>query len=284
MEAGGEVLRLNDGRALGYAQYGDPSDLPVLLFQGTPTSRLPHNPFDTSVAVRLVVPERPGFGCSDFLPRRTLLDWASDVRELVDHLGIECFTVVGVSGGAPHALACGLKLSHRISRLGVVSGVGPLEASRATSGMAVQRKAGTFVARHAPFLLRPLFWAIRNPARNPERFVQRFSEGFSATDRALLQDPVIRSLRARSYAEATRHGVRGFAYEVALLTRPWGFSLSDVPCDVLLWHGEEDASTPVAMARYVEESLPRCRARYFPGEGHCVAVRHWEEIVGALTS
>ena len=276
-------MRLNDGRALGYAQYGDVSAWPVLLFQGTPTSRLPHNPLDTLAPVRLVVPERPGFGRSDFLPRRKLLDWASDVRELVDHLGIERFSVVGVSGGAPHALACGLELSQRIRHLGVVSGVGPLEASGATSGMATQRKAGAWVARHAAFLLRPLFWAIRNPARNPERFVQRFSQGFSAKDRELLDDPVIRSLRARSYAEATRRGVRGFAYEVALLSRPWGFSLSDVPCDVLLWHGEEDASTPVSMARYVEESLPRCRARYFPGEGHFVAARHWEEIVGALT-
>jgi pimeloyl-ACP methyl ester carboxylesterase len=283
-QAGGEVLRLSDGRRLGYAQYGDPSAWPVLLFQGTPTSRLPHNPLDTAVPVRLVAVERPGFGCSDFLPGRRLLDWANDVRALVDHLGIEQFSVVGISGGAPHALACGVKLAHRINRLGVVSGVGPLEASGATGGMAAQRKAGAWVAHHAAFLLRPLFWAFRNPARNPERFVRRFSEGFSAADRVLLEDPTIRALRARSYAEATRQGVRGFAYEVALLTRPWGFSLSDVACDVLLWHGAEDASTPISMARHVAASLPRCQARFFPGEGHFVAARHWEEIVVALTS
>jgi hypothetical protein len=38
------------------------------------------------------------------------------------------------------------------------------------------------------------------------------------------------------------------------------------------------------MARHVEESLRRCRARYFPGEGHFVAARHWDEIVRALTA
>jgi pimeloyl-ACP methyl ester carboxylesterase len=283
VESGANVLRLKDGRALGYAQYGDATAWPVLLFQGTPTSRLPHNPLDTSAPVRIVIPERPGFGCSDFLPRRELLDWPDDVRELVDHLGIQRFSVVGISGGAPHALACGVKLSHRISHLGVVSGIGPLEASDATSGMAAQRKAGAWLARHAPFLLRPIFWAFRNPSRNPKRFVERFSEGFSAADRELLDDPVMSSLRARSYAEATRRGIRGFAYEVALFARPWGFSLSDMPCEVLLWHGEEDASTPVSMARHVAASLPRCRARFFPGEGHFVAARHWEEIVRALT-
>lgn len=284
MELNGETLRLSDGRALGYARYGDASAWPVLLLQGTPTSRLPHNPLETRAPVHLVVAERPGFGRSDFLPRRTLRDWARDVRELVDHLRIDRFSVVGVSGGAPHALACGLELSDRIRRLGIVSGVGPLEASGATRGMAAQRKAGASLARHAPFLLRPLFWAFRNPARNPERFVDRFTEGFSPADRALLETPAIRSLRARSYAEATRQGVRGFAQEVALLARPWGFSLSEVACDVLLWHGEEDTSTPISMARHVAEALPRCRCHFLPGEGHFVAARHWEEIVVAVTS
>jgi pimeloyl-ACP methyl ester carboxylesterase len=278
------VLRLSDGRALGFAQYGDASGWPLLLFQGTPTSRLPHNPLGSSLPVRLVVPERPGFGRSDFSPGRALLDWPRDVRELADHLGLERFSVAGISGGAPHALACGVALSDRIRRIGVVSGIGPLEASDATVGMAAQRKAGAWVARRAPFLLRPIFWAFRNPTRNPERFVERFSEGFCAADRALLADPEVRALRARSYAEATRRGVRGFAYEVALLSRPWGFALSQVACEVLLWHGEEDASTPVAMARHVEQSLLRCRARYFPGEGHFVAARHWDEIVRALTA
>lgn len=276
------ILRLSDGRALGYAQYGDPSAWPVFLFQGTPTSRLPHNPLDTSAPVRLVIPERPGLGRSDFLPGRTLLDWAEDVRELADHLGCDRFTVVGVSGGAPHALSCGVRLAQRIPLVGIVSGMGPLAPIGATNGMAAQRRFGAAVARHAPFLLRPLFWAIRNPARNPERFVQRFAEGFSSSDRALLADPTISSLRARSYAEATRQGVRGFAYEVALLARPWGFSLSNVESTVLLWHGEEDASTPISMARHLATSLPRCRATYLPGEGHFVAARHWEEIITSL--
>lgn len=269
---------------LGYAEYGERTAWPILLFQGTPTSRLPHNPLESGTPARIVVAERPGFGRSDFLPGRSLLDWPRDVLELADHLGLDRFSVVGVSGGAPHALACGARIADRIARLGVVSGMGPLDAPGSTGGMAAQRKTGAFVARHAPFLLRPIFWATRNPARNPERFVQRFSEGFSEADRALLANPAIAGLRARSYAEATRRGVRGFAWEVALLARPWGFSLSDVDCDVRLWHGKSDASTPVAMARHVAAALPRCRARYLPGEGHFVAARHWEEIVADLVS
>ena len=150
--------------------------------------------------------------------------------------------------------------------------------------MASQRKAGAFAARHLRFLVRPLMWAFRNPARNPERFVERFTSGFPGSDTLLLESPELRSMRTRSYAEATRRGVRGFAWEVILVAQPWGFSLADVPCQVYLWHGEQDASTPVSMARHVAESLPHCEATFFPNEGHFVAARHWDEIVATLIS
>jgi len=34
------VVRLRDGRILGYAEYGDPTGRPAFLFHGTPGSRL----------------------------------------------------------------------------------------------------------------------------------------------------------------------------------------------------------------------------------------------------
>ncbi len=284
ISAPGEVFVLKDGRRLGYAEYGDPSGKPLFVFQGTPTSRLPHNPLDAAAAARLIVPERPGFGLSDFQRGRSLLDWPADVVELAHHLGIDRFSVVGISGGAPHALSCGAKTPERIHRLGIVSGFGPIDAPASTTGMAFQRKVGAFAARHLGFLVRPFMWAFRNPARNPEAFVARFTSGFPGSDAVLLESPDFRSMRARSYAEATRGGIQGFAWEVILVAQPWGFSLADVPCRVHLWHGEQDASTPVSMARHVAASLPHCEATYLPSEGHFVAARHWDEIVATLIS
>jgi len=279
---GATFLRVR-GRNVGIAEYGSPQGWPLLLFQGAPTSRLPHNPLETRAGARIIVVERPGYGGSDFLPGRSLREFPNDVSAIVAQLNIARFSVVGVSAGGPHALACGAHpIAERIVRIGVVSGVGPFDAPEAMRGMSRSRRVGAFLAAHAPFVLRPLFWAIRNPSRNPERFVDRHSEGFSASDLAMLRDPAMRALRIRSYAEATRPGVRGFAHEAAMLARPWGFELGDVTPEVCLWHGEDDASTPVTMARHVAAALPRCRAVYYPGEGHFVAARHWDEIVSAL--
>ena len=68
--------------------------------------------------------------------------------------------------------------------------------------------------------------------------------------------------------EATRVGIRGFAREALIFSRPWGFRLEDITMEVHLWHGEEDASTPLPMAQYVASAIPNCHATFLPGEGH----------------
>jgi pimeloyl-ACP methyl ester carboxylesterase len=56
--------------------------------------------------VLAVTYDRPGYGRSDPQPDRRVLDAAADVAALVDHLQLETFVVMGVSGGGPHTLAC----------------------------------------------------------------------------------------------------------------------------------------------------------------------------------
>ena len=56
--------------------------------------------------VLAVTYDRPGYGRSDPQPGRRVLDAAADVAALVDHLQLETFVVMGVSGGRPHTLAC----------------------------------------------------------------------------------------------------------------------------------------------------------------------------------
>ncbi len=102
--ATGKTLTLRDGRTLGYAEYGDPRGTPVFLCHGTPGSRLDRHPDETiatSLGVRLIVPDRPGYGLSSFQTGRSLLDWPADLDQLADSLGIGRFAVVGVSGGDP---------------------------------------------------------------------------------------------------------------------------------------------------------------------------------------
>ena len=88
----------------------------------------------------------------------------------------------------------------------------------------------------------------------------------------------------RNYGEATRNGVRGFVQEVIIESRSWGFRLEDIQMPVRIWHGDQDSSTPIGMARYMAQALPNCRATYLPGEGHFIVFTHWREILSELVS
>jgi pimeloyl-ACP methyl ester carboxylesterase len=165
-------IQLRDGRLLGYAEYGDLSGRPVSCFPGTPGSRLLHPPEDPTIAcgARLIVVERPGFGLSDDQPGRTLLHWPEDVVEFADQLELKRFAAVGISAGAPYAAACAHTIPQRISAVGIISGVGPMDAPGSLQEMPRIRRAVAIVARHAPCLLRPLLWWTANPQRDIQRF------------------------------------------------------------------------------------------------------------------
>ena len=94
------ALRLRDGRRLSYAVYGAPDGRPVFYLHGWPSSRLEgrlHAATAMQKGVCLIAIDRPGFGLSDFQPRRTLLNWPQDVLAVATALGIARFLVTPAS-------------------------------------------------------------------------------------------------------------------------------------------------------------------------------------------
>lgn len=281
-------IRLHDGRLLAYAEYGDLAGRPVIFFHGTPGSRLFHYPDESiaqSLGARIITPDRPGFGLSDFKPGRTLLDWPDDVMELADALQIDRFAVAGISEGAPYVAACSLKIPHRLTRAVMISSTAPVDAPAATKGMVWLNHLLFSSARYSRMLAK-LSWGLMNFAyhQSPKRFFDFEARLSSETEKALLKEPDVRAMLIQDYAEATRMGVRGTAWEMTLLAHPWGFRLQDIIMETHLWHGEADVRTPLSMGKYLAGTIPNCRATFTPGEGHDVMYRHWKEILPVLAS
>ncbi|MDA8094584.1 MAG: alpha/beta hydrolase [Betaproteobacteria bacterium] len=275
-------IRLDDGRWLGFSESGHPQGAPVFVFHGLPGSRLQQHPNEdiaTSLGLRLIGIDRPGFGQSDFNPRRRLLDWPDTVLTLADRLGVGRFRVAGVSGGAPYALACACKFPSRLDGTLIVSGAGPYEAFRNAAMGRTPRLALT-LARHTPGLLRPLArWMAQTGRQSPDRYLDRLSHTLAPIDSAILARPDVRGMFRSDLPEAFRGGPQGMIHDLSLLARPWGFGLEEVRADVQLWHGEADTSVPVTVGRYLAAELPRCRARILPTDGHFMVLERWAEIL-----
>ncbi len=225
------VVRLADGRDLGFTERGDPHGLPVLFFHGFGTTRVVCPPDDSALrlGVRLISVDRPGLGLSHSKPGRRLLDWPSDVAELTQLLGIDRFGIVGWSGGGPYALACARMLAERVSSVALVSAPAPLAASSEAGYLRPFDRRAVRAADRAPWVIRLAMWHWgRGQRRDAEGFFERSVAEMCDADQAVLAEPELRGRMIANSAELYRQGGRGMYDEALVLARPWGFELTDL--------------------------------------------------------
>ncbi|MFO0602162.1 MAG: alpha/beta hydrolase [Polyangiales bacterium] len=279
------TLRLRSGRRVCLARYGAASGAPVVFFQGTPSSRLmrPPDAISEALGARLLVVDRPGFGRSDPAPGRTLVAWAEDVAEVLEHFGVAGFHVAAVSGGCPYALATAWRWPDRVLSASVCGGSGPVDLPGALSGAALERRAGYLLARHVPSALRAILRRYPDPRVDAEAFVRRYTGHNPPADQAVIAEPDFHARYLANFVEAWRQGPDAFAEEVTLGASPWGFDLADIRVPVHFWFGGADNSTPLGMSRGMAARIPGARLTVLPGQGHMfVYGPRWREVLADL--
>ena len=275
------TLLLPDGRRLGYADYGTPDGRPVLYFHGAPGS---HHELTADMiaqaqarSLRLLAPERPGYGWSDPHPGRSLHDWCTDVAALADALGITRFSIVGQSMGGVYALACAQALPARVDRLALCGGLAPLDAPGVTQGMAPQVSGLLAMAQNDPDGLRA---ALQTLAQTPSALLAAMAEFMPESDQAVIQRHI--AALENNFSHALRQGVEGAVSDWRLLVGPWGFSPAQIRTEVHLWQGDQDCNAPPAMSAYLASVLTKHKLFMLPGLGHMALYRHWDDILEQL--
>jgi pimeloyl-ACP methyl ester carboxylesterase len=269
------MIVLPDGRRLGYAEYGDPDGVPVMSFHGGLSSRLDAAPADEAcrtLGIRLVSPDRPGMGLSDFQEGRTLLDWPADVVSLADGLGIGRFGAVGWSAGGPYVAACGFAIAERLTAGAMVASAVPFELS--------SRRGLNLADRVLLFLSERMPWAASQALRlsvglpSPTRLERSIAHSLVAADMEAIRraGPPDRSLAFMK--EALRDGTRGVIADYRVFGDPWGFALEDVAVPIHVWQGSEDTLCPPGDPALLAEHLPDAELTIVPGEGHLSLLRN----------
>jgi pimeloyl-ACP methyl ester carboxylesterase len=276
-------MELPDGRELAWLEFGQTEYPAVFVFHGTPGSRLQVS-FDrnaiNAARVRFIAVDRPGYGHSAFQPARQLADWATDIARLADHLHIDGFSVVGISGGGPHAAACARFLPARVRSAGIVSGVAPLDEPHSEDGMMLVNRVITRLARRSHRFVYPLFAVSVSLFRRwPEMLVRATSGPASSADAEIMKRPDVLSAYLASYRRAPSTTALAAAQDFALFTRYWGFRLEEITSPIDVWHGDADRNVPVSHGRHQAEMIPQARMHECPGEGHLLALDRLEEIL-----
>lgn len=282
-EAREGMLTLADGRRIAWREYGDPAGLATLALHGTPGSRLlfaAADPAARGQGMRLIAPDRWGYGRTD--PHRApgLPAFSDDMARVADHLGLDRFAVLGVSGGGPFAAAVAALQSDRVTAAALVAPVGPIVGEP-------ERALGQF---HR-FCFGPLArsrWglaAVFRPFRRlmlgaPRAGLALAMARVPAVDRGILQADGVSQRLQRAFVEGLSPGVEGPLTDMTLFGRPWNLPLEravDVPAR--LWLGERDRSIPLAAARRLAGRLPHCDVVAMNEEGHLWVARNYQVIL-----
>jgi len=278
--------QMRDGRLLGYVERGYPDGYPVLHHHGMPGSRLQHEASDEfyrAAGVRLITPDRPGYGFSDKRREGRLVDWPDDVTDLMDFLGVARFAVTGLSGGGIYALACGGLLPDRVTNIVVTGCPAPMEIDGAFRGMRFLTRAGVWLGRDARWLLRAGAWLVGGIARrNPRLIYERFNRR-TGPDGAWISSPSFRGGAIDDLKEALRSGPWGYVKDIEALASPWGFPLAAIRAQVHLWHGDADGVIPPQHGEYLARNIPNAVLHRCAGEGHLTLWNHIGEVLAEAT-
>jgi len=282
---------LRDGRQIAYACTGDPNGRPVFFFHGSPGSR--REVFSATTAAlkhgwRIIAPDRPGMGQSDFQPGYTLLDYVDDIRQLADGLGFKTFGVMGHSGGGTTVLSCAYGMPQRLNFALDLGGWAPVAVPELRSQMtALDRffaeRISQLPQNTSPILFQLPFTVLGLAAKvfDAKTFIRLLhqSQYFCDADYAVLSAPDAANRLMNTVQESFYQGSEGPAYDALLRYQAWGFDLEEIDFPVQIFHGCDDVSAPYAFAEYKHQHLPHSQLYQYAQEGHFFLWSHWSDIM-----
>lgn len=278
-------ITLPDGRKLSYAEFGKPDGYPVIYFHGGAGSRLEPlligNELISQFGIRLIAPDRPGFGQSDFQPNRGFSDYPKDVIFLANTLGLDKFSVLGISSGGGYVSACAAKIPDRLINAAIVSGMWYLDSF---AGIPVLTRCFYALAKTFPLLYRVVLKLSLPFFRgDPAKVLAAFKKQVPPEDYAVLKAQNRIGAVCKSTIEAMRKGVKGPAWDFQLYLRPWYFRIEEIQIPLKFFHGEQDKTVSIALAKRYIDRLPTAKLVTYPDEGHIsIVVNQFEAIVRAL--
>jgi pimeloyl-ACP methyl ester carboxylesterase len=250
------LVRRPDGRELAVCWWGMLDGRPMFVLHGSPGSRFFRHVGSGYVdhGAQVITYDRPGYGMSTRMPGRRVVDAATDIGVIADAFGVAEFGVVGISGGAPCALAAAAVLSQRVSRCATVVGDAPFTAPDLDffAGLDEHERAG---------------W--RRALAGAEALEARGRVLFADVDASVSSDSIAdidAEMWPQMLREALRQGSAGWVDDGLAEVIDWGFDLDQVHAPTRLMQARGDSSVPAAHAEWLVAHLPNAELIWVDGD------------------
>ena len=282
-----KFVKLKNGAEVHFRDEGIEDGPVLLLFHGGLGSL--HNwegwTKHLSNEFRLVSLDFPAHGLtgripSDIYTRETMVETA---KQLMDHLGIEKFSIAGNSMGGGVALQFALEHQDRVQTLILIGSEG-----------IPNREEGYDASQFSDEKPLPPTDPSYKKVSKLEEFQTRFYSNANIKDvlTELVGNPsVLTDEFVDYYARIIRH--RGNRYANILMFRQWldpdadprdlENRLKEITVPVLYIHGSKDNTVPERIARRFDELLPNCHLSIYDGVGHMAQIEKPEQSAAEVS-
>jgi pimeloyl-ACP methyl ester carboxylesterase len=270
------TLRTRDGRTLELHEGGDPAGLPVIVHHGTPGSGILYERWETP-GIRLIGYDRPGYGGSSRAEGRTIASVVADVETIADELALERFATWGISGGGPHALACGALCDGRLTAAASLAGVAPWGADGLDwlAGMGEGNVEEFDLVLAGEDALRPAVGRDRDElmSASAEALVEVMRTLLGPADLAVLTGGLGRFTH-ESMTGGLAASADGWIDDDLAFVAPWGFDPAAIERPILIVHGGDDRFVPRAHGEWLARRIPDAEAWIDDENGHLTLLEH----------
>ena len=282
-----QFITLSDGRRLNYLEFGKANGHPVFYFHGAPSSCLEPlligNEVFIEYGLRIIAPNRPGIGQSDFQINRKFKDWPEDVLSLADHLKLDKFSVFGNSGGGGYVTACAAIIPERLLSAVAVSGGWQMNLPEAKKNLKFPFSVFWTVTAKLPFLLPFLLGTMQSsPKASKEKGLAQAKKMMPAPDYEALIQYDRAEVLARALDEAIINK-KGVAWDLRLYLKKFDFNLSEITFPITFFHGEIDKNMPIELVKKMVVQIPNAKLITYENDAHLSTLcNHFNEVARAI--
>ena len=259
----------SNGQTVAYFDYGQSENV-LFWHHGTPAAG-PLSPLICRNAdangLRIIEVVRPGYGSSTAISDRTVNTGSQIDLEIADHLGIQYFTVGGISGGGPHALASAHLAKGRCLALLIIAGLAPFDDPN------FDFVEGLTEEDRKEWIL-PLTSMADFEVSVSKIAKEWASSDFNQIKKILNIDPDDSSSdeRISSFQALMQYsfsqGSSGLRDDSLAFLKPWGFSMDEISMPVQLWVGSQDVNVPPSHSYFMNRMIPNSELLVVEGKNH----------------
>jgi pimeloyl-ACP methyl ester carboxylesterase len=207
-----------------------------------------------------------------------------DIEILLDHLHVDQFAVVGLSGGGPYALAMAYSMPDRVTAAGILGGVAPNVGEDSIDGGLVGFLSRTRPA--LPWVRFPISQLLRTVVTCASPFghqgLQLYSKISPEGDRVVLARAEIEAMFLDDLMGNSRFRLGAPLDDLILFLRPWGFSVRGITVPVHWWHGDADHIVPFTHGEHMASLIPGAQLHVRPGESHLGGLGAADEVLHTI--